>query len=88
MFKCTQPGCKRKFSTESSLNSHRAWHTGILKIWKDAAKVRYVMDRKTWNKKGKTLVKGFLQSVINPDLSKETLDRLVNNIWTAVHNTL
>lgn len=61
MFACNL--CERKFSTQPSLNSHRAWHTGKLKKWKDAANAKPITSPSMWRKKGPALVREFLEPI-------------------------
>jgi hypothetical protein len=80
MFACNL--CTKTFQTQRSLNSHRAWHSGTLKSWKDAAKLRYPVGRARWRKHGKVLVRAFLRPLLHPDTPSKSLESLVESICT------
>jgi len=78
--------CGRTFPSERSLNSHKAWHSGLLKSWKDSAEMREnPPSSKTWTRTGRDLIRGFLASVSPGDLSPENMVDLVEKIWILIN---
>jgi len=86
MFKCNL--CHKEFETERSLNSHRAWHSGKLKAWKDASLLEYPVSKTKWRRKGTRLIREFLRKLLNPDMPVEDREDLIKMIHMEIEKHL